>query len=471
MQKKSPTILILGAGPTGLGAAYRLQELGHNNFFILEKDDSVGGLATSFTDEKGFTWDIGGHVVHSHYEYFDQVFKKHVLPQAYTLQREAWVWLFKKFIPYPFQYNLRYLPKKIREKCIDGLQQINTKTDTSPKPKNFLSWILKNFGEGIAENFLIPQNEKTWGYPLDTLSARWVGDRVATVNLERTLENITQKKDDVAWGPNHVFHFPKKRGTRFIWEQIAATLPSEKIHLNTTVKEINREEKYVVTTDDKKHSYDFLISSLPITTFMKLSQHPLLKKAEKNLLSSTVHVVGLGISGKTPDHLKTKCWMYFPEKNIPFFRATVFSNYSKDHVPYPTKQWSLMCEIAETSHRPFSKKTHTNESKFWQEIIQKTIAGAVRSKLIQSEKDVIDTWVHTAPLGYPTPTLSRDKVIDSLLENLQKEAIYSRGRFGAWKYEVSNMDHSFMQGVEAVNHILLEEKEITVWHPEKVNKS
>jgi len=316
---------------------------------------------------------------------------------------------------------------------------------------------------------LIPQNEKTWGYPLDILSARWVGDRVATVNLERTLENIAQKKDDVAWGPNHVFHFPKKRGTRFIWEQIAATLPTEKIHLNTTVKEVNRDEKYVLTTDGKKYSYDFLVSSLPITTFMKISQHPLLKKAEKNLLSSMVHVVGLGISGKTPDHLKTKCWMYFPEKNIPFFRATVFSNYSKDHVPYPIKQWSLMCEIAETSHRPFSKKIHTKESKFSQEIIQKTISGAVRSKLIQSEKDVIDTWVHTAPLGYPTPTLSRDKVIDSLLENLQKEAIYSRGRFGAWKYEVSNMDHSFMQGVEAVNHILLEEKEITVWHPEKVN--
>lgn len=471
-QKKQATILILGAGPTGLGAAYRLQELGHTNFRILEKNDFVGGLATSFTDDKGFTWDIGGHVTHSHYPYFDAVFKKHVLSETFTLQREAWVWLFEKFIPYPFQYNLRYLPEKIQKKCIEGLKKLSVTHSptqkTRPSSQNFLSWIVQNFGEGIARFFLIPQNEKTWGHPLDTLSARWVGDRVATIDIQRALKNIREKKDDVAWGPNHIFFFPKKRGTRYIWEQIAHTLPPKNLQLSTTVQEINREKKYVLTTDGKKYSYDFLISSLPLTTFLKLSHHSLAQKAEKNLLSSTVHVVGLGLKGKTPPHLRTKCWMYFPEKEIPFFRATVFSNYSKNHVPQPGKQWSLMCEIAETSHRPF---LHTAQKKgnFSQECIEKTIAGAIQAQLISSPEEVESTWLYTAPLGYPTPTLSRDKVIDSLLKTLQKESIYSRGRFGAWKYEVSNMDHSFMQGVEAVDHILLGKEEVTVWFPEKVN--
>ena len=122
-----PTILILGSGPTGLGAAYRLQELGYENFLVLEKNNFVGGLATSFVDDKGFTWDIGGHVVHSHYQYFDQVFAKHVLKKANTLQREAWVWLYNTFVPYPFQYNLHYLPKKIQEECVAELKKIKTK--------------------------------------------------------------------------------------------------------------------------------------------------------------------------------------------------------------------------------------------------------------------------------------------------------------------------------------------------------
>ena len=62
-------IVILGAGPTGLGAGYRLQELGYGHWEIFEKNPYVGGLAASFKDDKGFTWDLGGHVLFSHYDY------------------------------------------------------------------------------------------------------------------------------------------------------------------------------------------------------------------------------------------------------------------------------------------------------------------------------------------------------------------------------------------------------------------
>ena len=455
--QEQPTILILGAGPTGLGAAYRLQELGYKNFLIIEKNDFVGGLATSFTDKKGFTWDIGGHVVHSHYKYFDEVFAKHVLKNANTLQREAWVWLYKNFIPYPFQYNLHYLPENVQKECIDSLKRLVKK---KTKSKSFSDWIFNNFGEGIANHFLIPQNIKTWGYPLENLSADWVGDRVATIDVKRTLKNIKNKQDDIGWGPNHVFHFPKKRGTRYIWEQIAKAIPKEKILLNTKIKSVNRKGKIVKTNDGKEYHYNSLVTSLPITKLLEISDHKLENLAKDNLFSSQVHVVGLGLKGKTPENLKTKCWMYFPEENIPFFRATVFSNYSKDHVPKPNEQWSLMFEVSQTPHTKFQND---------QEIIDLVIKGAVEAKLIKNENIIIDKWKHSEKLGYPTPTISRDKVIDKILKELQTESIYSRGRFGAWKYEVSNMDHSFMQGVEAVNHIVNRENEITVWNPNKIN--
>ena len=60
-------IVILGAGPTGLGAAHRLTELGHDDWDIFEGSDHVGGLASSVTDDHGFIWDHGGHVMFSHY--------------------------------------------------------------------------------------------------------------------------------------------------------------------------------------------------------------------------------------------------------------------------------------------------------------------------------------------------------------------------------------------------------------------
>ena len=56
-----------------------------------------------------------------------------------------------------------------------------------------------------------------------------------------------------------------------------------------------------------------------------------------------------------------------------------------------------------------------------------------------------------------------------MLPALEQFDIYSRGRFGAWKYEVSNQDHSFMQGVEAVERIVNAREELTLHHPELIN--
>ena len=63
--------VILGAGPTGLGAAYRLKQLGYTNFHMHDRLPYLGGLASSFTDSAGFTWDIGVHVMFSLYKYYD----------------------------------------------------------------------------------------------------------------------------------------------------------------------------------------------------------------------------------------------------------------------------------------------------------------------------------------------------------------------------------------------------------------
>src|SRR4051812_44376208 len=103
-------IVILGAGPTGLGAAYRLQELGHQDWDLYEQEDYIGGLAASFRDAKGFTYDVGGHVMFSHYPYYDRLVEK-LLGDSYTeIMRESWIWIAGRYVPYPFQNNIKYLP-------------------------------------------------------------------------------------------------------------------------------------------------------------------------------------------------------------------------------------------------------------------------------------------------------------------------------------------------------------------------
>ena len=174
---------------------------------------------------------------------------------------------------------------------------------------------------------------------------------------------------------------------------------------------------------------------------------------------SSTHVVGIGIEGNIPEELQTKCWMYFPEENVPFYRSTVFSNYATANVPKPESQWSLMCEISES---PLKRVDHET-------VIEETILGLKSVGILLDDAVVVSTWKKFLPFGYPTPFVGRDELLKEILPDLEERNIYSRGRFGGWKYEVSNQDHSLMQGVELVEALLLGEKEQTFYYPSEIN--
>ena len=176
-------------------------------------------------------------------------------------------------------------------------------------------------------------------------------------------------------------------------------------------------------------------------------------------MHSSVYVIGIGLKGEVSPDLATKCWMYFPEENSPFYRVTHFSFYSPNNVDDKTKHWSLMCEVSESPDKPVNEEN----------VVEETIRGLVATGLIDNPDRVFHSWMHRAEYAYPTPTLERDKIVNSLLPKLYETGILSRGRFGAWRYEVGNMDHSFMQGFEAAGHILHGAPELTVWDPALVN--
>jgi protoporphyrinogen oxidase len=443
--------LILGAGPTGLGAARRLQELGCHDWQMLEASPEAGGLAASFVDDKGFTWDIGGHVQFSHYEYFDRAMIEFLGTDGWLHhQRESWVWMRDRFIPYPFQNNIRRLPPEDLNNCLQGLVAITR--SPRPKPANFGEWIDATFGAGLAEVFMRPYNFKVWAFPPELMNSVWVGERVAVTDLGHVLSNLVLAKDDLSWGPNNTFQFPKFGGTGAIWRECAKRLPAEKLHFNTHAQRIDLAQHEVTTSDGRTFCYDNLISTISLRDLIKLSgQAQLQPLADRGLLYSTSNIIGLGLRGKPAPELATKCWMYFPEDNCPFYRVTVFSNYSPNNVPDITKNWSLMTETSESPHKP------VNSAGLLEEVIQ----GVLNTRLIKSRDEIVSTWSYRANHGYPTPALHRDEVLAKIIPVFEKQDVWSRGRFGLWKYEVSNQDHSFMQGVEIVERLVNGRTEIT----------
>jgi len=151
--------------------------------------------------------------------------------------------------------------------------------------------------------------------------------------------------------------------------------------------------------------------------------------------------------------------MYFPETNCPFYRVTHFSHYSPNNVPDPSSQWSLMAEVSESAHRPVDRA----------QVAADVVRGLVATSLIESESQVHHVWHTRLEHGYPVPSLHRDRGLGGIQTTLEARDVYSRGRFGAWKYEVSNQDHSFAQGVEAVDAWLDGAEEVTLRRPDEVN--
>lgn len=458
MKKK---YVIIGTGPTGLGAAYRLKELGETDFVLLEKENYIGGLATSFVDEKQFTWDIGGHVQFSHYAYFDQLMIKALGEDGWlSHQRESWVWIYNRFVPYPFQNNIKYLPKEIMWKCLNGLIE-QYKTTQSGKPANFREWVDRTFGKGLAEVFMIPYNFKVWAYPAEQMAYNWIGERVAITDLQRVTENILFDKEDFSWGPNNTFQFPKRGGTGAIWKAVSELIGPEYFRLNSAVESIDPVNKEITLQSGEKVVYEHLLSTMPLDLFTQRVQglDPQVVEEAQGLKHSSTHIVGIGLTGKPKADLATKCWMYFPEGNSPYYRITVFSNYSPYNVPDIEKHWSLMTETSESSAKPVDHA----------QLVEQTIQALLEDQMIESRDQIVSKFHYSTEYGYPTPSVERDGILKTVLPALEKLGIQSRGRFGAWKYEVSNQDHSLMQGVEWTNRMVLKIPELTLFFPETAN--
>ena len=469
-------IAIIGAGPAGLGAAYRLTQLGHQHWTIYEAADHIGGLSASFTDPAGFVWDQGGHVLFTRDEAFGRIAEHLLGEDCFEHVRASWINIGGRYVPYPFQNNIRYLPEAQRSECIKGLiDRDDTKKkgdggrfcdgtpgsatcygsgekttpvpfysrdDTAARPSNFAEWIDSTFGDGIARLFMRPYNRKVWAWPAELMSADWIAERVATIDLQRILDNMAHARDDVAWGPNSTFKYPARGGTGGLWDKFMPIL-RDRLYLNREVVEIDSAAHEIRLADGSCVPYDAVINTSPLDMLVPriIGAPPAVRGASENLCFNSGCVIGLGFAGRCPSKHN---WVYFPDAEMPFYRVTYLSNYS----PYvcPTgEHFSLLIE------RSFSEYLAIDEK----HLVEEAIAGCLAAGLVNLHdvENLTSTWTHEITRSYPVPTLGRDRALATIQPFLRNCNIQSVGRFGAWRYEEGNMDHSFMSGVRAVERV------------------
>ena len=315
------------------------------------------------------------------------------------------------------------------------------------------------------------------------MQCAWLGERVAAPNVKGVVQNVILQKTAGNWGPNATFRFPAHGGTGAIWIAVAKTLPKEKTMFGKhgAVKKVNADEKIVTLENGKTISYEKMINTMAVDSLAEKIGDSSLISLTKELFYSTTHVIGVGIRGSRPERIGDKCWLYFPEDNCPFYRATIFSNYSPnnqphDHVQLSTQRladgsepssteklkgpyWSIMLEVSESSLKPVNNAS----------LLEDSIKGLVATEMLKPTDEIVSTYHRRFDHGYPTPTLEREGVLKQLLPKLQEKDILSRGRFGSWRYEVGNQDHSFMLGVEAADALVNGSVELTLNYPDFVN--
>ncbi|BCU54406.1 glycosyltransferase [Enterobacter kobei] len=477
----STRCLILGAGPTGLSAAFHYGE----GATLLERNATVGGLCRSIEDQ-GFTFDYAGHIMFSEDSYVKALYDMLLGSNLHWQAREAWVYTDGVYTRYPFQGALYGLPPGIIKECILGaiearygvastaktvsirsdkevsscesnsagtlvdccadgsipdLSSNDSAQDAAPQD-NFESFIYKTWGAGIARHFAIPYNKKLWTVPLADMETSWLGGRVPLPDLAQIIEGALTEKGK-PMGPNAFFGYPLKGGFQAL---MTAFLPYIKgtVETGADVKRIFAQQHLAVLADGRQYRYEQLISTMPLPQLIHImgDEVPLSVRAAANgLRHVSVRCVNLGI-GRA--NLTDKHWIYFAGRTV-FHRIFVQGNAS----PHcnPQNGFGLTCEISYSPDKPLPEQG--------QALIDRCIRECIEAGIFNADDTVLTANQVDIPCAYVIYDHKRKENVETVRKWLLSRDIILSGRYSEWEYY--NSDHAFIAGKVAAEKVKSDE--------------
>ncbi len=487
---KTPATVIIGAGPTGLSAAFHLGE----NSVLLEQNGRVGGWCRSIED-KGFTFDYAGHIMFSNDAYVHQLYKMLVGDNIHWQNREAWIYSKNVYTRYPFQGALYGLPADVIKECImgaiesrfgsqkktvapapvnghsktnghaknggssasackaesitdccgDGILESSAKLGQAPEadayvgePRNFEEFIYKVWGAGIAKHFAIPYNKKLWAVPLTEMETSWLGGRVPLPDLEEMIEGAI-KPVGKPMGPNARFGYPLEGGFQSLMDGFLPHMKGQ-LRLNTRVASISPGNHSITLQDGSALPYEHMISTMPLPILIKMigNEAPAeVRAAAAKLRHVSVRCVNIGVGR---ENLTEKHWIYYPEDSV-FHRIFVQGNAS----PHcnPTGGFGLTCEITYSEYKPLPCDGEA--------LIQRCIEDCHKVGIFNPEDKVLTANQVDMPYAYVVYDHSRAKSVAVIREWLASKDIVLSGRYSEWEYY--NSDHAFLAGKKAADQV------------------
>jgi UDP-galactopyranose mutase len=477
-------VVIIGAGPTGLSAAYHLGA----GSLLLDANETVGGWCRSIRD-RGFTFDHAGHIMFSNDPYVHQMYRRLLGDNIHWQDREAWIYSKGVHTRYPFQGALYGLPADVLKECIVGaiearfgslgetpvarpLAAASSSTcagkaesitdccadgmteSTAPlvpaerlargagargEPQNFEEFIYRVWGAGVARHFAIPYNRKLWTVPLSEMETSWLGGRVPLPNLEEMIDGALRPVPKPA-GPNARFGYPLRGGFQALMNGFLPLLQGE-LQLNARVAKVWPSRHELGLADGRRYRYRQLISTAPLPELVRMcgTEAPqAVRDAAARLRHVSVRCVNLGIARPA---ITDKHWIYYPEDTV-FHRIFVQGNAS----PHcnPPGGFGLTCEITYAPSKPLPCEGEA--------LIDLCIADCVRVGMLRAEDAVVARNQVDMPYAYVVYDHARRNNFELVRDWLEQHDVILAGRYSEWQYY--NSDHAFLAGKQAADAAL-----------------
>jgi protoporphyrinogen oxidase len=418
---------ILGGGLSGLTLARLLREQGEE-VVVLEAEPEYGGLCRSKTDQ-GFTFDTGGsHIIFSRDEEVLAFMRRMIAGNEQRNNRTTKIFFKQRFVKYPFENGLSDLPQEDRFFCINGFIKtlIAVGKGEIPAPVNFREWIYYTFGNGIAECYMIPYNEKIWKYPTEKMSLHWVDGRIPRPPVEDIIKSAIGI-DTEGYTHQAVFSYPLDGGIKALVRAIARPI-EPCINTGFRVKSITKSgEMWRISNGDKHIQADQCICTIPVQHLLPcLDDVPReVKNAADALKYNSLVCVNIGIKGSVPGI----SWFYVPDPAVGRTNRISFpSGYSRHGAPD-----GCSAILAEITHQPDDDITDLTDDELINEVVE-----MLQCMQILHRDQIIYTSVERQPFAYVVYDLDYQKNIAIVKEYCQGIGIPLVGRFAQFEY--LNMD-------------------------------
>lgn len=388
--------LILGAGVAGLTFATRLKQIrGEDSFLILEKNYEAGGLCRSTAVEGGVVpVDIGGgHILDVRRPHVTK-FLFEFMPQDEWNKyfRDSRIALDNITVSHPFEANIWQFPLEEQVEYLDSIAKAGCNSGAKI-PDKFVDWIRWKLGDKIANDYMIPYNQKMFGENLDELGTYWL-EKLPSVSFRETLMSCLTKK---AYGkqPGHdEFYYPKKFGYGEVWLRMAQNISSH-IEYGKTISAIDFNSKTVTTSDGGKYTAEKIITTIPWREFISLNGMPTdLVNDIQNLKHTAIQIKYF------PENLNSAAhWTYFANPALPYHRIIYQHNFNK------------------------------NWRGYWTE----TRAERVEGILQDGKTSFLNAY------AYPLNTIAKPKIMTRLLAWCREKNVYGLGRWGEHQHYNSDL--------------------------------